>query len=166
MQITPRMESWLEMRGIACSTDEGFRRMVPWSTLTFGLCGGMTAIATAFALTPLLAVMVVIAGLGAISPRHPFDAIYNYGIRSVTGTQALPPNAAPTRFACGLASVWLVAMIVAFEGGAAWLGYALGVGIVSVAALVTFTHFCIPSFIYQTVFGDRSLARKALRGGS
>ncbi len=164
MQITPRMESWLELRGIACSTDEGFRRMVPWSTLTFGLCTALIAIGTALALTPLLAFMVVIAGLGAIFKRHPFDAVYNYGVRRFTGTQALPLNGPPTRFACGLASVWVAATIGAFEGGAAWLGYGLGAAFVAVGALIIFTHFCIPSFIYQTLVGDRKLALRALLG--
>ena len=165
MQITPRMESWLAMRGIACSTGEGFRRMVPWSTLTFGLCTVVIALGTALASTPILAVMVVIPALGALFQRHPFDAVYNYGIRRFTGTQTLPPNGPPTRFACGLASVWMVATIGAFEGGVAWLGYGLGAAIVIVGAIITFTHFCIPSLIYQTLFGDRSIAFRALRLG-
>ncbi len=56
-------------------------------------------------------------------------------------------------------------MIGAFEGGAAWLGYGLGVGFVAVGLVITFTHFCIPSFIFQTFVGDRQLAFRALRGG-
>ena len=63
-----------------------------------------------------------------------------------------------------LDSVWLVATAVAFTLGPAWLGYTLGGALTSVAALVSVTHFCIPSTVYQFLFGDRSAASAALVG--
>ena len=108
--------------------------------------------------------MVPIAALGGILPVHPFDLIYNYGLRHLTGTQPLPRNGAPTRFSCGVAGVWLVATALAFEFGVAWLGYLLGGVLTSIGVIVSVTHFCIPSLIYQLLFGDRAAVYAVLSG--
>jgi hypothetical protein len=122
------------------------------------LCGALIGLGTGLAFTPLLWAMVPIAALGAIFKVHPFDLIYNYGLRHLTGTRSLPRNGAPTRFACGVASVWLVATALAFEAGLAWQGYLLGGVLTSIGTIVSVTHFCIPSLVYQFLFGDRALA--------
>ena len=150
------------MRGIACSNDPEFVKLVPWLRTTVVLCGTFMGLGTGLAFTPILWVMVPIAALGGILPVHPFDYIYNFGIRHLTGTRPLPRNGAPTRFACGIAAVWLVATALAFEAGIAWLGYVLGGDLTSVAAVVSVTHFCIPSLIYQLLFGERAVAHAAL----
>lgn len=84
---------------------------------------------------------------------HPFDYIYNYGIRRKTDTGPLPERGAPGRFACGLGTVWLVATAWAFYAGMMLTGYTLGALLVLVAGLVSTIHFCIPSLIYRTIFG-------------
>ena len=162
MSISPRLQSWLELRGIACSSDPEFVRLVPWIRTTFMLCGTLVSIGTAFAFTPLLWAMVPIAAAGAIFSVHPFDLIYNHGLRHLTGTRPLPPNGTPTRLACGLATVWIAAVALSFNLGVAPLGYALGGLLTSVAALVSITHFCIPSFAYQYLFADRALALRTI----
>lgn len=164
MSISPRLQSWLEMRGIVASSDAEFVKLVPWMRFTVVLCCTGMGVGTALAFTPLLWTMVLIAGLGSIFPRHPFDLVYNHGVRYLTGTRPLPLNGAPTRFACGVASVGLVATAVAFTTGVTWLGYLLGASLTSVAALVSVSHFCIPSMIYQLLFGERALAYRALFG--
>ncbi len=164
MALSPRLQSWLEVRGIAMSEDPGFMRMVPWLRTTFLLCGSLFGIATALAFTPLMWALVPIAAAGAIFKVHPFDLIYNYGIRHLTGTGKLPTNGAPTRFACGLATPWMIATALSFHLGVAPLGYALGGSLTAVAALVGITHFCIPSFIFQFFVGDRALALRTVFG--
>ncbi len=162
--LSPRLRSWLEMRGIGCSTDPEFVKLIPWMRTTFVLCGAFIALGTGLAFTPLLWAMVPIAALGVIFKVHPFDLFYNYGLRHLTGARPLPRNEAPTRFACGVASVWLVATALAFEAGLAWQGYLLGGVLTSVGTIVSVTHFCIPSLVYQLLFGDRALAYRALFG--
>ena len=76
---SPRLQSWLELRGIACSSDPEFAKVVPWMRTTFVLCGSLIGIGTAFAYTPLLWLMVPIAAAGTMFRVHPFDLIYNYG---------------------------------------------------------------------------------------
>ncbi len=164
MSISPKLQSWLEIRGITGSNDPEFIKLVPWLRTTFVLCGTLVGVGTGLAFTPLLWAMVPIAALGGILPVHPFDLVYNYGLRHLTGTQPLPRNGAPTRFACGVAAVWLVATALAFEFGVAWLGYLLGGVLTSIAAVVSVTHFCIPSTIYQLLFGDRAAVYAGLSG--
>jgi hypothetical protein len=82
-------------------------------------------------------------------PFHPFDLIYNYGIRFLLGKRSLPPNGAPRRFACGMAALWLIATALCFLGGQATAGYTLGALFVGVAGLVSATDICIPSLVYH-----------------
>ena len=96
--------------------------------------------------------MAPIAALGAIFPVHPFDLIYNYGIRRFTHTQPLPKRGAPSRFACGLGTVWLIVTAWTFYTGATLTGYILGGALVVVGLLVSTIDFCIPSIIYSAIF--------------
>ena len=164
MAISPRILSWLQLRGIACSTDPEFAKLVPWMRTTFVLCGSLIGIGTAFAYAPLLWLMVPIAAAGTMFRVHPFDLIYNYGLRHLTGTRPLPPNGVPTRFSCGVAAVWIAATALSFQLGVASLGYVLGGSLTAVGALVSITHFCIPSFLYQFFVGDRALALRTVSG--
>lgn len=102
--------------------------------------------------------LAAIAFLGALLPFHPFDLLYNYGARYLTGTRPLPHQGRQRRFACGIAAIWLVATGWAFQSGASMLGYGLGIPLILVAALVSVTHFCIPSLIYNTLFGRKGPA--------
>jgi hypothetical protein len=117
------------------------------------ICMVWVAIATYYESVTALSVLIPFAALGAILPWHPFDAIYNNGIRHMLGTQILPRSQAPRKFACMVATVWLIATSWAFYGGATILGYALGGSLVIAAGVPTFTDFCIPSFFYGLMFG-------------
>jgi hypothetical protein len=89
--------------------------------------------------------------LGALLPFHPFDLLYNHGARFLTGTRALPHQGPQRRFACAIATAWLLATGWAFHRGADTLGYVLGVPLVLVAALVSITHLCVPSMMYNAL---------------
>ena len=157
MNLSPIMQKRLETRGITCSNDAEFVKLAPWFRFTPLLSVTLIGFGTGFAFTPLLWAMVPIVALGVIFPRHPFDLIYNYGMRLLTGTQPLPRNGASARFATGTALLLLVGAAVAFELDVAWLGYALGGVVTSVGTLVSMTHFCIPSMVYQFLFGRRAM---------
>jgi hypothetical protein len=100
---------------------------------------------------------MIFAALGAILPFHPFDLIYNLGIRHVTKTPVLPRNGAPRRFACAMASVWLLATGALFAADLDIAGYLLGGALVAVATLITVSHICIPSLVYRMLFGRGDL---------
>ena len=84
---------------------------------------------------------------------HPFDLIYNYGIRHLTGTGLLPRRGVPTRFGCGAGAVFLLVTAWAFSAGHAVAGYALGGMLTFVVLLVSTTDICVPSMIYRSIFG-------------
>ena len=54
------------------------------------------------------------------------------------------------------ALAWLAATGWAFQSGVSTLGYGLGVPLILVAGLVSVTHFCIPSVIYDLLFPSRN----------
>ena len=117
------------------------------------MCAALAAIGTALASPTILLILTPLAMLGAIFRVHPFDHIYNHGIRHLTGTAKFPPRGAPARFACGLGSVWMVVTAWMFYSGMTTVGYILGWNLVAVATLVGTTNICIPSMIYRAMFG-------------
>ena len=108
--------------------------------------------------------MALIAAIGGATSRHPFDAIYNYGVRRLIGAAKLPTNAAPTRFACAVAAPWIATIALAFQFEYTVSVYFLGTMIVGIAGIVASTHFCIPSVLFHFLFGDRSLIVPAWTG--
>jgi hypothetical protein len=151
MDVSASVRRRLEVQGFSGLSDESLREVGSWLRLTPALCTTIVMIGTALALPALLWVLVPIALFGAVFPRHPFDYIYNIGLRRVTGTRPLPPNGPPRRFACGMAAVWIGATAAAFTAGYAPLGYSLGGVLTAVGLLVSTTHFCIPSLVYRFV---------------
>lgn len=150
----------LEIQGFTGMDDEILSEVAPWLRFSPAVCAVLMGLGTALASPLILWALVPIAALGAIFRVHPFDLIYNHGLRYLTGTRPLPLNRAPRRFACGLAAVWLAATALAFQTGALLIGYVLGGVLTLVALIVSTTDFCIPSLIYGVLFGRlRSVSR-------
>jgi hypothetical protein len=133
--------------------DAAIRRHGRWLRLAFALCTILAAVGVVTAQPAILWILLPIAMLGVIFPIHPFDLIYNFGIRHLTGTGPLPRRGAPSRFACGLGSAMVLATALAFETGHMMAGYFIGGVMIGVATLVSTTDICIPSLIYRSIFG-------------
>ncbi len=151
--LTETTRRRLDIQGLERVDDRALAPVAPWLRLAFGLCAVIAGVGTAMASPTILWSLVPIASLAALLPVHPFDLIYNHGIRFMTGTAPLPRRGAPSRFACGLGAVWLVATAWAFQAGHPMVGYVLGGLLTGVAALVSTTDVCIPSLLYRSVFG-------------
>lgn len=151
--LTDTTRRRLDIQGFEDVDDGALAPVAPWLRLAFGLCAVMAALGTAMASPMILMLLVPFALLAALFPVHPFDLIYNYGIRFMTGTSPLPRRGAPSRFACGLGAVWLVATAWVFQTGYRVVGYALGGLLTGVAVLVSTTDVCIPSLVYRSIFG-------------
>src|SRR5216684_4383939 len=151
--LTETTRRRLDIQGFDRVDDRALGEGAPWLRLAFGLCAVMAGVGTSLASPTLLLLLVPIAGLAALFPVHPFDLIYNYGIRFMTGTSPLPRRGAPSRFACGLGAVWLIATAWAFQAGHLIVGYVLGGLLTGVGALVSTTDVCIPSLVYRSIFG-------------
>jgi hypothetical protein len=143
----------LEIQGFVGLDDRTLTETGPWLRLAFALCTVLAAIGTVYASPVFLWILVPIAALAAAFPVHPFDLLYNHGLRHVTGTGPLPKRGAPNRFACGLGAVWLLVTIWAFQSGYMLAGYMLGGALTIVGLLVSTTDICIPSLIYRSIFG-------------
>jgi hypothetical protein len=157
----------LDIQGFERVEDGALAPVAPWLRLAFGLCAVMAGVGTALASPMILLLLIAIAALAALFPVHPFDLIYNYGIRFITRTGPLPRRGAPSRFACGLGAVWLGATTWAFQASHPLVGYILGGLLTAVALLVSTIDVCIPSLVYRSIFGfpPRRDAAKSLDAG-
>lgn len=158
MSVNPAVRSRLEAQGFYGLDDSTLQQLAPWLRWSPVLCTVVMTIGVALMSPAVLWALAGTAVLGALLPFHPFDLLYNFGARHLTGTQPLPNQGPQRRFACGVASAWLAATGWAFYVGASTVGFALGIPLILVAALVSVTHFCIPSQIYNAVFNRRERA--------
>jgi hypothetical protein len=143
----------LHTQGYVDIDEETLAGIAPWLRWSPSICTAIIVLGTALASQWILWAVVPFALAGALKRRHPFDYVYNLGLRRLTGTPPLPEHGAPRRFACGMAAVWSTATGAAFAAGAPEAGYALGGMLSAVGALVSITHFCIPSTVYGILFG-------------
>ncbi|HKY34892.1 MAG TPA: DUF4395 family protein [Polyangiaceae bacterium] len=151
--LDARTSRLLDIQGFEAVDRQHLAQVAPWLRLAYGLCTGLVLVGTITASPVILLCLTPVAALGAALPIHPFDLIYNHGIRRLTGTGALPRRGAPARFACGLAVPWLLVTAWAFSAGHAAVGFALASTLVVVGGLVSTTHVCIPSMLYRALFG-------------
>lgn len=155
MTISSVVRTRLEAQGFCNLDDATLTELAPWMRWSPALCTVFMAAGTALNSPVVLWSLAATAFAGALLPFHPFDLLYNYGMRFVTGTRPLPNHGPQRRFACGIATAWLLGTGYAFHTGATVVGYALGIPLILVAGLVSVTHFCIPSLIYNTLFKAR-----------
>jgi hypothetical protein len=155
MAISNTIRRRLEAQGFCNLDDATLTELAPWLRWSPVLCATFMAIGVVLQAPLVLWALAATALLGVLLPFHPFDLIYNHVIRHATRTQALPRQGPQRRFACALAAAWLVATGWAFYTGSITLGLVLGISLTSVAALVSLTHICIPSMIYNAVFSRR-----------
>ena len=151
--LTPRTSRLLDIQGFDTVDAQELARVAPWLRLAFGLCTVLGGLGTVLASPAILLGLAALATLAAASPVHPFDLIYNYGIRHLTGTGPLPRRGVPSRVGCGMGAIFLLVTVWAFSVGHVVAGYALGGMLTFVTLLVSTTDICIPSMIYRSIFG-------------
>ncbi len=149
----------LEMQGFVGFDDAALAAMRPGLRFAPTVCAILVAAGTLLASPVVLAAMIPVGALCAILGRHPFDLLYNYGVRVLLGTPAVPRYATPRRLACTIAAAWLTATSIAFALGAALFGTVLGALIATAMFITASTDFCLPCFAYA-----RWLARQRLSG--
>lgn len=139
----------LNMQGFACETDARIAGVESWLRLTPSLSTAWIVTGTALASPPVLFGFALTSAFGASRREHPFDQLYNRGIRRLTKTNALPENPPPRRFAMGLAAAWAATSAALFATGHRRAGHIAG-GLLGLAgAAVASTHFCLGSLVYR-----------------
>lgn len=120
-----------------------------------------TAVATAMGSPTAVALLVPLAVLGAVTRSHPFDLIYNYGLRFLSGASRLPAYGAPRRVAMGVAAVWLSGTAIAFSVGATGLATAFGVLMVATSVEAASTGFCVVAQLWNLMVDAAAPRSKA-----
>jgi hypothetical protein len=144
MRLGTWMDENLGTQGYCLSEREG-RRLRFGVRFSTGLCLGLVVTGLALGSAELLFALAAIGFIAGFTPRHPFDLLWNHGVRYLTNAPALPPNPIRRRHAFKLGAAWLVAVATLFAVGQPAAGLVLGVVLVSVCALVSTLNLCIPS---------------------
>jgi len=160
-QISPTARRRIEAQGFIGYSDGYLADINYWLRLAPFICMIWVAVGTWMASPYALWALAPFALLGAVLSGHPFDVIYNRGIRHLIGTPALPKYGKPRRFGCGVMTVWLGIEGAAFYGGWVGTGYALGIFAVLMSLTNVTTGFCVPSFTYGRLFGKPQALRSA-----
>ena len=152
------MASWthenLGTQGYCLSPAET-RRLRVGLRFPTALCLALVGAGLALQSALLIGVLVPIGAVAGWSSRHPFDHLWNHGLRHLTGAPPLPPNPTRRRHAFKLATVWLAAVAILFATAASTAALVLGGVLVAVCSLVTVTNFCIPSTMLAWLEGRR-----------
>jgi len=125
------------------------------------LCLALVVAGLALQSAVLILALVPIGAVAGWTKRHPFDLLWNYGLRRLMGAPSLPPNPTPRHHAFKLATVWLLAVGVLFAVGQPTMALVLGGVLVAVCGLVTVTHFCVPSTLLGVWWGRRGTSTAA-----
>jgi hypothetical protein len=151
--ITPVVRSRVEAQGFLGLDDRTLCQVNYWLRLSPAICMIWAAVGTTLQSAPVLWALAPFALLGALLPGHPFDVMYTYGVRPLTGGPVLPRYPLPRQFACLLATLMIVGAAWSFQTGRILSGQILGWSLVAAACVNVTTGFCIPSFIYGLFFG-------------
>lgn len=128
-----------------CLSDQDSRAL--WLGLRFAGAACMTLVIIALALTSP-AMIFALAGLGlvaSVGPRHPFDYVWNHGVRRIAGGPPVPPTARGRRFGFRVATAWLVTVGALLATGATTAGVAAGILLLAACAPFTLLNLCLPS---------------------
>ncbi len=160
-QISPKARRRIEAQGFLGYSDSYLADVNYWLRLAPAICMTWVAVGTYLASPMVLWALMTFALLGAVLRGHPFDVIYNHGLRHWTGTPALPAYGKPRRSGCALMTVWLGLTGWAFSSKLMALGYMLGAIAVLLTLINVTTGFCVPSYTYGLLFGKQQVRKKA-----
>lgn len=148
----------LETQGYGLSAEET-RALRVGLRFPTALCLALVITGLALESALMVALLVPVGAVAGWTSRHPFDLIWNHGLRHVTGAPELPTNPTRRRHAFKLATFWLAAVAVLFAVGATTAALVLGGVLVAVCTLVTVTNFCIPSTMLAWLEARSALTR-------
>ncbi|MEE9555534.1 MAG: DUF4395 family protein [candidate division Zixibacteria bacterium] len=155
MKISSWSKKRLEEQGFCGFTDTELRQHRFGIRLAYIVCLSLVVIGLVAKSQLFLLIANIIALIGILPPYHPIDYLYNFGLRHLMNRPKLPRRANQGRFACALATVMLAAINYYFYLGNFTVVYAVSAALLTSAFLVGFIDLCIPSIIYNALFGRR-----------
>lgn len=128
-----------------CLSETEHRELGLGLRFSTGLCLSLVVAALALTSPAMVFALCAIGVIAGFTSRHPFDHLWNRGVRHLVGGPALPPNPRRRRHAFKLATVWLALVGVLLAAGATSAALVLGWMLVGACTLVTATNLCLPS---------------------
>ena len=128
-----------------CLSDTERRELSVGLRFSTGLCLALVIVALALESPVMVFALSVIGVIAGLSARHPFDHLWNHGVRHLVGGPPLPPNPTRRRHAFKVATAWLVVVGGLLAASATIVALALGGLLVAACATVTATNLCLPS---------------------
>ena len=152
-----RVSEWMARNLVTqgyCLHDDERRRLKIGLRFATGLCLLLVALALALESPALLVALAGIGAVAGLTPRHPFDLLWNHVVRHGFGAPPLPPNPTRRRHAFKFGATWLLVVAALFAVDLSTAALALGGVLLAACGLVTATNFCVPSFLLAALARD------------
>ena len=156
IKLTTTRLNRFRVQGFTSQSNCELNEMAFGIRFAYRACVSVLLVGVSLANIPLLSIMMVIAIGGAVLPNHPFDYVYNYVLSKWMKKPQLPARSAQLKFSCSIAALWIGATIYSFYSGNMLTGYLLGGTLIVVASLLSTIDLCIPSIIYNALFGKNT----------
>lgn len=136
----------LEVQGFCLSSTEAARLRIGVRFST-GLCLPLVVAGLVLESAPILLALAAVGAVAGFTSRHPFDLIWNHGVRHLLGGPELPPNPVRRRHAFKVGTAWLLVLGTLLATGQDGLALGLGIALLGACTAVTAFNFCIPSTV-------------------
>jgi len=131
-----------------CLSDADRRELAIGLRFSTGVCLTLVIVALVLQSAVLVFALTGIGIIASFAARHPFDHLWNHGVRRLISGPVLPPNPPRRRDAFKVATVWLAIVGTLLSAGAAPVALVLGGLLVAACAVVTTTNLCLPSELF------------------
>jgi hypothetical protein len=148
-----------------CLSDAERRELAVGLRFSTGLCLTLVVTALVLASPAMMFALSVIGALAGFSARHPFDHVWNHGVRHLVGGPELPPNPPRRRDAFKVGTAWLLVVGTLLAVGATTVALVLGGLLVAACATVTATNLCLPSETFAWLERRRALSEPITTSG-
>lgn len=129
-----------------CLSDSQMRSLRFAVRFPTALCLPLVAVALVVESPVVLLGLAAIAAVAGFTPRHPFDLLWNRGVRALARrAPELPPNPRRRRHAFKLGGLMLLVVAGLFAVGLPTAALVLGGLLLCACTSATVLNFCIPS---------------------
>jgi len=143
----------LETQSFLNQSSQTLAELKHWWRFTPTLNWVMTLAGILLASPEILFVQAALMSLAVFLPSHPFDLLYNYGIRYLTGTAPLPKSGQRRRVMFTTACLLLSLLGVWFLLGYNMVAYIQGGMMTVLAGLLVIFNLCLLSEVLVKFFG-------------
>ena len=144
------MDRNLAMQGYQLDPETA-RRLRIGLRFSTSLCLPIVVTGLALESAPVIAATAALGVVAGFGPRHPFDLVWNHGVRHLFRAPAVPPSPRRRRHAFKVGTAWLLAVAALFAAGLTTAALVIGAMLVVACALVSTVNFCVPSFLLSLV---------------